>query len=182
MTIYVSLLKRELWEHRALYIAPLIWVGFLVISVILGKVEIDEFAWHSSLWQELAAQRNPAGVLGPLMAVTPLVVSIPLLFVGFFYLVDSLYGDRKDRSVLFWKSLPVTVMDTVLSKLMTVAVVMPLIGMAIGLATQILFLVWGTVAVWFDGGSAWDVIWGPLPFIDAWVIWVPSMSLKVAPL
>ena len=36
--------------------------------------------------------------------------------VGFFYCIDSLYADRRDRCVLFWKSLPLSDAETVLSK------------------------------------------------------------------
>ena len=55
-------------------------------------------------------------------------------FVVFFYCLGSLYDERKDRSVLFWKSLPVSDRDTVLSKALSALVVAPTLAIAVGIA------------------------------------------------
>src|SRR5712671_4468442 len=61
-------------------------------------------------------------------------VAVPFLimvtFTQFFYSIDALYGERRDRSVLFWKSLPVSDTETVLSKLSVAALVMPAVAAA----------------------------------------------------
>src|SRR5262249_22196994 len=64
--------------------------------------------------------------------------------VGIFYTLDALYGERRDRSILFWKSLPVSDVITVLSKLVIPVFVLPLLSFAITLATQFIMLLLST--------------------------------------
>src|SRR5438105_15379947 len=80
-----------------------------------------------------------------------------VFIVGVFYWLDALYGERRDRSILFWKSLPVSDLTTVLSKAAVPLVVLPLIGFALGVATQIILLLWSTVVLIGSGMS-------PAPF------------------
>jgi ABC-2 type transport system permease protein len=76
-------------------------------------------------------------------------VSIGLFFVLFFYLLGALYDDRRDRSVLFWKSLPITDTATVLSKVLSAALVAPILALLIGtvayLAFMLLVVLWGAI-------------------------------------
>ena len=58
------------------------------------------------------------------------------LLVGIFYSLDALYGERRDRSIFFWKSLPVSDLITVLSKLAIPLVIVPMLSFAITVATQ----------------------------------------------
>jgi len=107
--------RRELWENRSIYIAPLavaavFLFGFLISTIHLpGKMRaasaLDPLRQH-----ELIAQ--PYLIASGLMMLTTLVV-------GVFYCLDALYGERRDRSILFWKSLPVSDLTTVLSKAIT---------------------------------------------------------------
>ena len=62
-----------------------------------------------------------------------------MVIVLFFYLLDSLLAERKDRSILFWKSLPVSDTEVVLSKLLTAAVVVPLFVLVVSAVLQVLF-------------------------------------------
>ena len=57
-----------------------------------------------------------------------------------FYCLDALYGERRDRSILFWKSLPVSDLTTVLSKASIPIVVLPLLTFAVTVATQLIML------------------------------------------
>jgi ABC-2 type transport system permease protein len=91
------------------------------------------------------AERNTFAA-GVIMATT--------FIVGVFYCLDALHGERRDRSILFWKSLPVSDLTTVLSKATIPLVVLPLITFAIVVATQLIMLVLSTVVLLMSGLSA----------------------------
>jgi ABC-2 type transport system permease protein len=124
------LIRREFWEHRVLWIAPLIVaVLYLLMCLIPGGIHvgsgISEVAGGSRLL--LSVQLLFTTLLFALMSV-----------VIFFYLADCLYAERKDRSILFWKSLPVSDSATVLSKLLVALVVVPLGLYLLSLVTNLL--------------------------------------------
>jgi ABC-2 type transport system permease protein len=73
------------------------------------------------------------------------------LIVGVFYSLDALYGERRDRSILFWKSLPVSDLTTVLSKLTIPLVILPLLSFVISLATQFIMLLLSSVILLGSG-------------------------------
>ncbi|MEM6638557.1 MAG: hypothetical protein AAF610_01505, partial [Pseudomonadota bacterium] len=86
------------------------------------------------------------------------------MVVVFFYSLDALYGDRKDRSVLFWKSLPVTDTQTVVSKLLTALIVAPVIGIVAVLGTTILSMIVASIAAMFQGVNPFGLLWTEVPF------------------
>jgi len=130
------LLKREFWENRGgLYTAPLIismvmlviallMVGAFTYGLQTGSFEHNGMS-HVSLTQMLGTEGKAKAIEGIStvfgIAAAPLV--LVMTFVVFFYLIGSLYDDRANRSVLFWKSLPLSDRDTVASKLITALVV-----------------------------------------------------------
>ena len=132
MKILTTLVRREFWEHRGLWITPLVVGGVLILSALLsthgiGRIEING--------QELSAMQSMNDVRRAQMfglIFTGLMVPhmLVILVVLFFYLSDALYGERKDRSILFWKSMPVSDANTVLSKLLTALVAAPLLAFA----------------------------------------------------
>ena len=71
-----------------------------------------------------------------------IMLILTAFIVGFFYCLDALYGERRDRSILFWKSLPVSDSTTLLSKATIPLVVLPLITFAIVVATQLVLMLW----------------------------------------
>jgi ABC-2 type transport system permease protein len=117
--------RRELWENRSIYLAPLIVAAVIAIASPLGTLaglnsEPNRFAKHNEL------------VAGALMGTT--------LIVAIFYCLDALYGERRDRSVLFWKSMPVSDWTAVLSKMAVPLVILPMVTFVITIATQLLLL------------------------------------------
>jgi len=83
--------------------------------------------------------------------------------VSVFYCLDALHGERRDRSILFWKSMPVSDLTTVLAKASIPLVVLPLLVFAIIVAVQwILLLV--SAAVLFVSGQSVAEFWTKLPF------------------
>jgi ABC-2 type transport system permease protein len=125
------LIRREFWEHRALWIMPLVVAGLYLLSCIfVGSADL------------LNASRGPLHVEGsPILfaqAVFTTVLFALTSLVIFFYLVDCLYTERKDRSILFWKSLPVSDTATVLTKLGVALLVVPLGLFVLALVTNLI--------------------------------------------
>src|SRR6476469_4184286 len=124
---------RELWENRSIYIAPIlvaivVLFGFLVSTVGLPERRRDVLLLDPT--KARAAIEAPYDMAAIMLILTAFIV-------GVFYCLDSLYGDRRDRSILFWKSLPVSDLTTLLSKITIPLVVLPVISFAIILATQL---------------------------------------------
>ena len=110
--------KRELWENRSLYIAPLAVATLLLLAVVVSYVQGRGITISIPEATQVSPDRFRSVSLGA-FAVCAGIMTVTMFFVSLFYLLDSLHGERKDRSVLFWKSLPVSDTTTVLSKLVT---------------------------------------------------------------
>jgi len=113
--------RRELWENRSIYLAPL-----AVAAVALFAFSISAIAgiWEKALKLDPAqaskAVTQPYDIAAGLMMLTCIIVSV-------FYCLDALHSERRDRSILFWKSLPVSDLTTVLAKVSIPLVVLPLL-------------------------------------------------------
>jgi ABC-2 type transport system permease protein len=135
------LLRREFWEHKGgFFWAPLIAGGIAVLFTVLGAIggsilkarHGNEIQIDNAHPEEIARALGAAGdvaVLGGIM-----IAMIVLGFVVFFYSLGNLYDDRRDRSVLFWKSLPVSDSATVGAKAAWALLLAPVIAVAIGVA------------------------------------------------
>ncbi|MEJ2602117.1 MAG: hypothetical protein P8172_02285 [Gammaproteobacteria bacterium] len=181
------LVQRELWEHRALYLTPLVislvvLLGVLVALVVGGArgVGFDTLVRGMQMGGELGSM---AGV-GALVGAPATLFVVGLAFLVFFYSIDALYAERKDRSILFWKSLPLTDTEVVISKVVTAAFVAPVITFGFLAATQILILTMSSIAVWLGGGSASELVWSPTPVLQIWtlsVYWLLASALWFLP-
>lgn len=167
----IALVRRELWEHRAIYVMPLVIALLISLLSITGQVTISGF--DHALDIGIIGATN-LGESERSAAVTALMISLssPFIFAMWilitFYALDSLYAERKDRSILFWRSMPLTDLETVLSKLLTAAIVIPLITFAVIVVTHLAVLL--IMSVWLSarGANAWHLIWSVAPFIDNW--------------
>jgi ABC-2 type transport system permease protein len=147
----VTLVRREFWEHRALYIAPLVVAGLLLFSVIAGAV-----LGHGNVHFDFTTPRLTTQAI---FAMAVLSFTVPqflvMLVMLFFYLIDCLYTERKDRSILFWKSMPVSDTATVLSKLVVALVVVPIGVFVLTILTDLVVAL--VVGVGVSGGfQFWD--------------------------
>jgi ABC-2 type transport system permease protein len=122
---FATLIKREFWESRALYLAPLIAAGVMLVLWVWGTMfAATNFNYTFS--------RPPTPFPGDMtrLGVGLFGFTMQLLFVSSlvcgFYLLDCLYSERKDRSILFWKSLPVSDLQTVLSKFVVAMLIVPM--------------------------------------------------------
>ena len=117
--------RRELWEYRSIYIAPLVAAGVFLLAFVTGLT--------------LSPAHRHEGLDTPYVFAAGLIMGTGFI-VGIFYTLDALYGERRDRSILFWKSLPVSDLTTVLSKFAIPIVILPLLTFAIALITQFIML------------------------------------------
>ena len=146
LQVFKWLVRRELWEHRGIWIAPAICAAIILFSAAVGHVSLDGNPEPHGpglvVNASAAAQWAGTALLG--MAVP---FYITLLFEQLFYALNSLFDDRKDRSVLFWKSLPASDLETVLSKVFVASVVLPLVALLFTVATQAVFAVLAALRV-----------------------------------
>jgi ABC-2 type transport system permease protein len=159
-SIYWSI-RRELWESRSIYIAPLaaavvFLLGFLISIVRLPQKMRTLSALDPAHQREAIAM--PYDMAAGLLMLTAMIV-------GMFYCLGALQGERRDRSILFWKSLPVSDLTTVLSKASVPFVILPLLTFAITVATQWIMLLLSTVALWAKGLSP-ATLWTRLSFFQ----------------
>jgi ABC-2 type transport system permease protein len=91
------------------------------------------------------------------------------LIVGVFYCLDALYGERRDRSILFWKSLPVSDVTTVISKASIPLVVLPVITVALTMVTQFIMLLLSSAVLSANGMSV-ATYWAQLSFFQMWLM------------
>jgi ABC-2 type transport system permease protein len=159
--MFSTLVRRAFWEHRSLWMAPLSVTVLLLLSALLthGALKID--AADSSEWLD-------PRIKSVVFALAQWGLTIPhylvMLLVMNFYLLDCLYAERKDRSILFWKSLPVTDEATVASKLFVGCVLLPIGTYLLALVTDVLFtIIWNLRAV--IGQAPELVVWDTVAFL-----------------
>ena len=194
---FAWLVRREFWEYRggffwAPVITAMIMLAIILLMLVFAEVsaqqhgvnfsgvdlstitshisdgKIDQF--HSALDISLVAMCFPIGIV--------------LFFVLFFYGLGSLHNDRADRSVLFWKSLPLSDTETVLAKLVAITLLAPVLSIAAMILLQIGFLVLLTLYAMFHGINALPLLWSPTHLISLWfhlILCVPVNALWAMP-
>ena len=130
--ILLTLVRREFWEHRALWLAPLAVAALVAVCVAIGRIHID-------LDDAERLGSSPLALLTIIQLVLAAPLYIVIVFVGSYYLLDCLYAERKDRSILFWKSLPVSDGLTVCAKLLVGLVVAPFGVFALALVAHAVY-------------------------------------------
>jgi ABC-2 type transport system permease protein len=135
--------RRELWENRSIYIAPLIVAAVVLFGSFVGSFHLPDR-------RRLAMLLDPAHRRGAIELpydIAAMIIIVTALVVGFFYCLDALYGERRERSILFWKSLPVSDLTTVLSKASVPLMILPLINFVIIVATQFIMMLISSAAL-----------------------------------
>ncbi|MGQ0384987.1 MAG: ABC-2 transporter permease [Gammaproteobacteria bacterium] len=161
MNRFIWLVRREIWEHKAIWIAPLIVLACLAIFSATGNVHLAPIG-NMDADTPLADLPRDAQVGLLLLAYggLSLVVFMVMGIISFFYSLDSLYADRRDRSVLFWKSLPLSDAESVLSKFTVACVVIPLVALAGAVLAQLVIATGGSIKLATMGQAA-DIMWEP---------------------
>ena len=133
-TVLLTLLRRELWEHRYLWIGPLCVAGLLALCAVVGQVHLG---LHDL--SQLTSEDAKVALLTIVQWALSATFSVLALFIVSNYALDCLYAERRDRSILFWKSLPVSDGLTVSAKLLMALVVVPLGVFAISVLASLVF-------------------------------------------
>jgi len=178
MKTFYWLVKREFWEHRGGFLwAPIIVGGVFLLLNLMGIVAgeaVGNFNAHTNFIGNNMGLLNHAlsdddatriGIgLDFVMLSTSIFISIVLGFVVFFYFLGALYDDRRDRSLLFWKSLPLSDTATVLSKVIAGTVLAPVIAVVCGVLTGIGMLLLFAITLSFHGVNLWHLLTYAHPF------------------
>ena len=104
--------RRELWEYRSIYVAPLVVSAVYLLGFLIRTVT---FPHRMRAIAALDPEHQRQAILAPYHFSEAMLMAT-MMIVGIFYCLDALHGERRDRSILFWKSLPVSDLTTVLSK------------------------------------------------------------------
>ena len=161
--------RRELWEHRALYLAPLIAAGLVLFGFLVSGLHmvrnvsaadaatravhamdtgnVEAFAKAAKL-----AVKTQAAVEMPFLVAAGFTFATVIVVVVF-YGLGALYGERRDRTILFWKSLPVSDLTTVMAKATLPLVVAPVVIFTVTFATQLAMLAWSSLILLANGVS-----------------------------
>ena len=183
------LVRREFWEHRGGFLwAPVITGGIFLLLTILGLVTAEVIGARAGFsiggsggLQSIMAQMDTGDLSQVGMALdismfsaTALIFAV-LGFVVFFYCLGALYDDRRDRSVLFWKSLPISNTSTVVSKVISATVLAPVIAVITGIVVGLLQLLMMAVVLSFHGIRVWELLLlaHPLRIAATLVAYVP---------
>jgi len=173
-------IRRELWEHRSIYVAPLVVAMVALIGLVISTAGLPTSI--RSMASMDVAQHSER--LSMPYSVAALLLMATSVIVGCFYCLDALHGERRDRSILFWKSLPVSDATTVLAKASIPLVVLPLLTFAIATAVQIIMLIISTLVV-LASGIAVTSLWSRLPLVDmpiGLIYFLIAMAFWYAPL
>ncbi len=122
------LIRREFWENRAIWMIPAVFGGLLLLAALFGQVSIPR----------LTSPRESEEAAAAFLVVVGAMFYLVMGVYSTWYLLDCLYTDRRDRSILFWKSLPISDANTVLCKLLVGMIIVPLVYFAAADATALI--------------------------------------------
>jgi ABC-2 type transport system permease protein len=161
MRQFIWLVRRELWESRSAWLVPAVTALVISVVALLGLFYGVSGSFSADFAAHVKVQSTAIDgvVMGLLIGIAALFLVI-LQIVQYAYLVDTLYSERKDRSILFWKSLPVGDAATVLSKLAFALVVMPALAAVALWLTQVILALAVSVKLMSVPGIA-AALWTP---------------------
>ncbi len=172
--------RREVWEHASLYIAPLIAAGVVLFGFSISLMGV---AHSARVLAELSDTHN-SGKLALPFDFAAFAIIVTSVIVAVFYCLGALHNERRDRSILFWKSLPVSDLTAVLSKVFVPLAVAPAIAFAIIFALQFIMLMLGSVALLLHGLSPY-ALWASVVAPQGWLVLIYGLivvSLWNAPI
>jgi ABC-2 type transport system permease protein len=177
MNRLLALMKREFWENKGAFrTTPLVIGGIMLLAMLMFIFTFNHFDNEFQSLTELLRfiaqsdiELREKILFGVNLHISS-IFSTVLAFVVFFYLLGSLYDDRKDRSILFWKSLPASDTLTITSKLLSAMFLAPLIFWAIYIITHITIMLMMSVVVMALGENPWTLFLSLGSPVKAWGI------------
>jgi ABC-2 type transport system permease protein len=160
MKNYVWLVRREFWENKAIWIIPAAIGCTLTVAALFGRVEIA-----------LPPEQNRSVAAMAFFALGA-VFFVAMSIYSCWYLLECLHADRKDRSVLFWKSMPISDTATVLSKLFVGLIAVPAVYFAAADLATLLMAVILSAKMSLGGVPSLPAFWQPAFWLQLQVLWV----------
>lgn len=201
MSTWQALLKREWLEHRGGYLwAPVVIataIAFvLLIGLTVGDIRLADLATQAreattegvgdeaplgdridQRLQEIAQNKEASGQKfhkGLREVGRPFAISF--FFVTFFVLLATLFDERKDRTALFWKAMPVRDRDTVLSKLIMPVWIAPILSVAAIVVSQMFVLIALSIMLWGNGHITTGDIWWHAGLLQGAIEWLATFA------
>jgi len=150
-------LRRELWENRSIYIAPLAVAGVALFGFLLSLVHLPSRVRTASTLDPMKQQE----LIEQPFDLAAAALMGAFIIVAMFYCIESLQRERRDRSILFWKSLPVSDLTTVAAKASIPFVVLPLFAVAVTVVLQFVMLLVSSAVLAGSGlnvGTYWEQV------------------------
>lgn len=183
------LFRREFWENKGgFFWAPIVAGGlfvvlnFMVLAVASAaaersNIQIGLMKFDTALAKapEQVKAIAATGIDVTILMIAAMVAVVTAVVV-FFYSLGALYDDRRDRSVLFWKSLPISDRDTVLSKAVSALLLAPSIGMVAGILTGIATVLVVSTFMAFHGQNFFGIV-----FFEAHPFRMTLLALATVP-
>ncbi|WP_309605291.1 hypothetical protein [Phenylobacterium sp.] len=133
--------RRELWESRSILVAPLATTGLVLLGFLVSTIGLPGRRLETLTLDPL----HQLKVIGEPYVVSGVILTGVMMIVALFYCLGALFDERRDRSILFWKSLPVSDLTTVLSKAAIPMAVMPALTLAAIVGAQAIILLVSTL-------------------------------------
>src|SRR5262245_52482590 len=154
-------IRRELWENRSIYLAPLGAAAVFLFGFLVSMITLPQ---RTRVALALPPVQQHEALEQPYIIAAGLIMAVAFI-VGLYYSLEALQGERRDRSILFWKSLPVSDLTTVLSKAVIPTIVLPLFSFAVTVATQLIMLLLNS-AVLLGSGLSVAPLWTHVPLLQ----------------
>jgi ABC-2 type transport system permease protein len=142
-------IRRELMEYRSIYLAPLSIAGVVVLGYVFVLIHLPH-EMRQALALDPSKQRD--AIAHPFDITAALIMGASFI-VSIYYALDTLYGERRDRSILFWKSLPVSDLTAVVAKACVLFVVLPVVSFAITVVTEAIVVLMSSAVLAASGLS-----------------------------
>jgi ABC-2 type transport system permease protein len=155
--------RREIWEHRALWIAPSAAAGLVLFAFVVRIVKLPALLDKVS---HLPPMEHAAAIGAP-FAISAIAIMLTGVVVSVFYCLSALNNERRDRSILFWKSLPISNRDTVLSKVISATLVAPTIACVFGTFAGFVLLLLAAFTASLHGLNMWQLLMNSHPLVVA---------------
>ena len=181
----LALVKREFWENKgSIRTTPLVIGGVYILAMLMGVITLSHFDadGYTTRMAVEELSKMSSEMRGEVLYQGGLASSVfftfVMSFVVFFYLLGALYDDRKDRSILFWKSLPASDTLTIASKLLTAMVLIPLSFLAVMILTHIVMGLIMTITRATADGNPWTLFLAETSPLKVWGMVAASWLAK----
>ncbi len=191
MNALKAVIRRELQEHKwgFVYLPWIVgaFMSLVVVLVYLGLTEVntENFKFSTDVFTDSEVvqsmneatfdQRRAAIRAGLLVLGFPLVIALGFAVLA--YSLSTFFDERKDKSIIFWRSLPVSDSFTVFSKLIVALVVAPLLVIPALLFLHLVSVTAGSIYFAVSDIVPFTWAWQAYPWLD-WIRVIFSLWLQ----